>query len=103
MNRPDCCLTMVFPKGMEENLVDHLLEHHEIASGFTTIEVEGHGQGAIFQSIGERVRGRARRVQMQAVLNRADAQTLVQHLKETLPSPEVAYWITPIEEFGRLA
>ena len=103
MTQPNCCLTLVFPKGMEENLVDHLLEHHEIASGFTTIEVEGHGQGATFRSMGERVRGRARLVQMQVVLSRADAQTLVQHLKETLPSPEIAYWIAPIEEFGRLA
>lgn len=103
MNQPDCCLTLVVPKALEENLVDHLLEHHELASGFTTLEVEGHGQGATFQSMSERVRGRARRVQMQIVLNREDAQTLVQHLKESLPTPEIAYWITPIAKFGRFA
>lgn len=99
----DCCLTIVFPRALEENLVDHLLTHPELATGFTTSPVEGHGAGAAFHSEREKVRGRSHRSQMQIVMNREDASTLVQHLKEELPNREVAYWITPVMEFGRFA
>jgi nitrogen regulatory protein PII len=103
MKNLDCCLTLVFPKILEENLVDHLLEHSELASGFTTSTVEGHGAGAAFHSAAEQVRGRAHRVQMQIVMNREDAATLIEHLKQDLPNREVAYWISPVLEFGSFA
>lgn len=103
MKQMDCCLTIVFPKALEENLVDHLLTHPEMASGFTTSAVEGHGAGAAFHSEGEKVRGRSNRVQMQIVMNREDASLLVEHLKGDLPNREVAYWISPVLEFGRFA
>jgi hypothetical protein len=103
MKNIDCCLTIVFPKTLEENLVDHLLTHPEMASGFTTNYVEEHGAGAAFHSAAEQVRGRANRVQMQIVMNREDAAMLVEHLKQDLPNREVAYWISPVLEFGRFA
>lgn len=101
MKTANCCLTIVFPAALEENIVDHLLEHPELASGFTTVEVEGHGQGSVYRSVSEQVRGRARRVKMEVVMDREDAQAIVAHLKESLPSREVAFWIAPIFEFGR--
>lgn len=103
MKQPDCCLTIVFPKALEENIIDHLLEHPEVASGFTTYEVEGHGQGMVYRSVNEQVRGRARRMKMEVVMERQDAQALVAHFKESMPSREIAYWISPIDEFGRFA
>jgi hypothetical protein len=103
MNPIDCCLTIVFPRALEEDLVDHLLTHPEMASGFTTSHVQGHGAGAAFHSVSEQVRGRTNRVQMQIVLNRADALALIAHLKQALPNREVAYWISPVLEFGRFA
>lgn len=103
MKAANCCLTIVFPAALEENIIDHLLEHPELASGFTTVEVEGHGQGSVYRSTSEQVRGRARRVKMEVVMEREDAQSIVAHLKESLPSREVAYWIAPIFEFGRFA
>ncbi len=103
MKAANCCLTIVFPAALEEHIIDHLLEHPELASGFTTVNVEGHGQGSVYRSIAEQVRGRARRVKMEIVMEREDAQGLVAHLKESMPSREVAYWIAPIHEFGRFA
>jgi hypothetical protein len=103
MKPADCCLTLVFPKALEENMVELVLERAHLTGGFTTVEVEGHGDGAILRSIAERVRGRARRVKMQIVLNREDAGILLGELKGALPSVEIAYWITPIGEFGRFA
>ena len=103
MKQLDCCLTIVFPKGLEENMIDHLLEHPELASGFTTYEVEGHGQATVYTSANEQVRGRARRVKMEVVMANEDAQALIAHFKESLQSREIAYWIAPINEFGRFA
>ncbi|MHB0985892.1 MAG: DUF3240 family protein [Sulfuricella sp.] len=103
MKQADCCLTVVFPVALEENILDHLLEHPELASGFTTYEVEGHGQGAVYPSVNEQVRGRARRMKMEVVMAHDDAQALIAHFKASLPSREVAYWMTPVGEFGRFA
>ncbi|MDD5330971.1 MAG: DUF3240 family protein [Sulfuricella sp.] len=103
MKQYDCCLTIVFPHGLEEIMIDHLLDHPELASGFTTYEVEGHGGATVYRSTNEQVRGRARRVKMEVVTGREDAQTLIVHFKESLRSREIAYWISPIAEFGRFA
>lgn len=103
MKQANCCLVVVFPKSLEEDMVDHLLDHPELASGFTTIEVEGHGQGTVYRSTNEQVRGRARRVKMEVVMDMEDAQTLIAHFKESLPIRDIAYWITPVLEFGRFA
>lgn len=103
MKQPDCRLILVFPKTLEENIVGHLLQHPELAGGFTTVEVEGHGKRAVYHSIVEQVRGRVRRIKMEIVMAQEDAHTLIDHLKESLPTPEVAYWIAPVIEFGRFA
>jgi hypothetical protein len=103
MKQPECCLTLVFPKGLEEDMIDHLLEHPELAVGFTTVEVEGHGQVAVYHSIREQVLGRAHRVKMEVLIGREEARELVAHFKESLPNREVIWWIAPVIEFGRFA
>lgn len=40
---------------------------------------------------------------MQIVLEAEHAQALLAHLKATLPKPDVAWWISPVSGFGRLA
>jgi len=103
MKPRDCVLTLVFPVSLEEDLVDHLLEHPEWVTGFTNTRVEGQGQAVRLHGSAEQVRGRSRRVQVQIVMNREDAQALGAHLKEILPNPEIAYWMVPLIEFGRFA
>ena len=100
---PDCVLTVVVPVALEEELIDHLLEHPEWVTGFTITAVEGKGQAVRLHGVVEEVRGRSRRVQVQTVINRGSAQALIAHLRDTLPNPEVAYWLVPALEFGRLA
>ncbi len=103
MKQPNCCLTIVLPGNLGGNIIGHLLEHYELAAGFTSYEVKGHGKGAIYHSASEQVRGWARRIKMEVVMERGDAESLVAHLKESLPTSEVAYWIAPLYEFGRFA
>lgn len=97
----NACLTIVLPKFFEEDLVDHLLEHPEWVPGFTTTDVNGHGHAVAYHATAEEVRGRADRVQVQIVMSQEHAQPLVAHLKESLHSREIAYWLTPVMEFGR--
>jgi len=99
----DCCLTIVLPDGLEEELVDELLGHPDWTGGFVISRAEGSGQTVRLQRAAEQVRGRAPQVVIQTVLNQVDARSLIAHLRETLPAGDVAYWISPVLEFGRLA
>jgi hypothetical protein len=42
-------------------------------------------------------------VQFVSVMNLDDAHALIDHLKQSDPNSEIAYWLTPVIEFGRLA
>lgn len=97
------CLTIVLPKFFEEDVVDHLLERPQWVRGFTTTDVSGHGQAVAYHATAEEVRGRVARVQVQIVLGEEEAQALIAHLKESIRSKEIAYWLTPVIEFGRFA
>ncbi|MEO6696977.1 MAG: DUF3240 family protein [Gammaproteobacteria bacterium] len=100
MNLSDCCLTLVVPKALEENLLDLLLENDALASGFMTSAVELHGRTVAYQSTTEQVRGRAQKVKVQIIMQHADAQTLLQSIKQALPRTNIVYYITPLAEFG---
>lgn len=97
------CLIIVLPKFFEEDLVDKLLEHPELVTGFTTTDVNGHGRSVAYHAAAEEVRGRVARVQVQIVLGPDQAQSLIKLLKESFRSAEIAYWLTPVVEFGRFA
>lgn len=102
MKEMNCCLTLVCHRSMEERLVSHLLEHPESVHGFVMHQAEGGSQKEKLPSMIEQVRGRSQRVSFQAVMNLEDARTLVAHLKVEESNPEIAYWITPVIDFGRL-
>jgi hypothetical protein len=99
----DCCLTLICHKSLEERLVDHLLEHPEWVGGFSVGQLQGHSLQEKLPSMLEQVRGRSQRIEIRTVLNHEDAQALIAHLKNQEPNREVAYWLTPVIEFGRLA
>ena len=100
MNTPDCCLTLIAPQALEENLLDLLLERDALVGGFTASGVEGHGRNVVYQSSAEQVRGRAHQVKMQIIMRHADAQTLLHDIKQALPHANIIYYITPLAEFG---
>ena len=103
MHEMNCCLTFVCHRSLEERLVDHLLAHPEWVSGFSLTRIEGGSQKEALPSMLEQVRGRSQRVQIATVMALADARELVEHLKRAEANAEIAYWMTPVIEFGRLA
>jgi hypothetical protein len=96
-------LTLAAPRHLEEELVEQFLARPEWASGFTLFEAEGYSRHPESLSAREQVRGRARRVCVQIVLEAEHAHALLSHLKHSLPKPDVAWWLIPVGEFGRLA
>jgi len=99
----DCCLTLVCHKSLEERMVDHLLQHPDWVSGFSVGQIDGHSQKEHLPTMLEQVRGRSQRIEIRCVMNLQDAHALVSHLKSEEANSEVAYWIAPVIEFGRLA
>lgn len=103
MNKPiDCCLNLVCHKSLEERMIDHLLEHPQWVSGFTVDAVDGHSVDEHLPSMLEQVRGRSQRVEIRCVMNRDDAQELLEYLRKQEHNADIAYWVTPVLEFGRL-
>lgn len=104
MNKPlNCCLTLICHTSMEERLVDYLLERPELVAGFSISRTDGNSQSEKLHTMAEQVCGRSRRIEISVVMNLDDAQALLVQLKKDEPNHEVAYWIIPVLEFGRLA
>ena len=95
-----CLLRLNIPPNLEEDVVDLLLASEEIP-GFQSYPTRGHGQvGAM--TIAEQVEGRRNRVQFEIVLDNELLEALLQKLKESLPVPDIIYWVLPISASGRL-
>ena len=99
----NCCLTVVCHKSLEERLVDHLLEHPEWVGSFSVSQIDGHSLKQHLPSMLEQVRGRSQRIELNSVMNLEDAHALLAHLKNEEANSDIAYWITPVIEYGRLA
>jgi len=97
------CLTLICHKSLEERLVDSMLEHPEWVSGFSVGQIDGHSLKEHLPSMLEQVRGRSQRIEIRCVMNLEDAHALVAHLKSAEANSEIAYWISPVIEYGRLA
>jgi hypothetical protein len=96
-------LSLAAPASLEEALVEQLLERPEWASGFTLLQAEGYSRHHHRLSPQELVRGRAQRILVQIVLEAEHAQALLAHLHTRFPKPDVAFWLEPVLNFGRLA
>ena len=104
MSEPErCLLTLVFPPSLEENVIGMLLEHPQWAARFICFRADGHGQAMPLSGSAELVRGRTPRLIVQMVVVRSEAHALLGQLRAAVPSPDIAYWMVDLLEFGRLA
>ncbi len=100
MQTPDCLLTLVFPRGLEEQIIDFMLVHEAQTSGFICGAVSGHGANAVYASAGEKVRGMAQQMRLTAVIREADATALLADLKTKLGQANIVYWLSPLIAYG---
>ncbi|OYY95010.1 MAG: hypothetical protein B7Y41_05515 [Hydrogenophilales bacterium 28-61-23] len=96
-------LILVAPANLEETLAEYLLAHPEWGGAFTLLHVEGRGSREHALTPQEQVRGRVARTQFQVVLEADAASHLLAELKLAFPKRDVAWWLTPVLDFGRLA
>ena len=98
----DALLTLAMPVALEEDVLDFLLLHPAWAAGFSVIDAQGMGQGAVLQSSMERVQGRSGRKLVMVAGNDVHLRLLLQALVREIRNPHVAYWISPVSSYGRL-
>ena len=95
-------LTLVMPVDVEDALVETLLEHPDLAPGFTSQPVEGHGQRVSFIGTAEHVRGRAAYCRVQLVVPHADAETLLgRNSRKYMAKNEVYKELRPERRWSR--
>ena len=103
MTQDLCKLTLVCPTPAEDRLLEFLLDARRGLQGFTSLHGDGHGMNFEAASVRERVRGRIERSMLVIVLERAQVRNLIDDLRAHAAIPDLAYWVEPVEEFGRFA
>lgn len=103
MDQSACKLTLIYPPASETHIIELLMNSDPPLSGFTTLQVEGHGHSFSKASMRERVRGRIARGMLVAVLARTRVAPLLEEIRLKAAIPDLVYWVEPIEAFGRLA
>jgi len=102
MDQSACKLTLVYPPSAEDCIVELMLNAEPPLTGFTTWKVEGHGHDFANASVRERVRGRVMRGVLSVVLPRARLPSLLEDIRTKAAIANLAYWVEPVEAFGRL-
>ncbi len=98
-----CKLTLVYPPSAEDAIVELLLTADPPLGGFTTWPADGHGLDFADATVAERVRGRVSRSVMALILPRSRLPSLLETIRIRVGVPHLAYWVEPIEDFGRLS
>ncbi|MGD8932984.1 MAG: DUF3240 family protein [Chromatiales bacterium] len=98
---PDVLLSLVISPEIEDAMVDWLLQQEQI-SGFTSLQVSGHGASPHSMSISEQVAGRRRQVMFQTHLSEVDAVAVIMGLEENFAGSGMHYWSTPLLTSGHL-
>jgi hypothetical protein len=102
MDKSLCKLTLVCPPDAIDNIIELMLSRDPPMPGFTTWEAEGHSFGFSGTTVNERVRGRVKRHLISAVLERAEADDILEAIAQRMPIFHMLFWIEPIERFARL-
>jgi hypothetical protein len=79
-----------------------LIEHDPPLPGFTLLQAEGHSNDFATASTEERVRGRVARRMILMVQPLETIETAVIALRARVRSERVVWWVTRVEDFGRL-
>lgn len=103
MDQSACRLTLVYPPGAEDAIVELMLDIEPTLTGFTTWKVEGHGHDFTHASSRERVRGRVMRGVLTVIIRRSRLEEILESIRVKAGIESLAYWVEPIEAFGWLA
>ncbi|MCB1874781.1 MAG: DUF3240 family protein [Chromatiales bacterium] len=94
-------LVLLVGPALEETLVDWLLLQQGL-SGFTTAAASGHGSAQETLTLAEQVTGRSRRVMFHLHLDKAQAQSMLDQLRQEFSGAGLHYWMVPLLAAGHL-
>jgi Protein of unknown function (DUF3240) len=102
MDQSTCKLTLVYPPGAEDCIIELMLNAEPALTGFTTWLAEGHGHDFTTASVRERVRGRVMRGVLTVLTPRARLASILEDVRTKAGIVNLVYWVEPVEAFGRL-
>jgi len=95
-------LTLICPPSLERPVTDWLLEQEAI-SGFTSIQVHGHGSDPHRLSLIEQVEGRKKQIMFQVHLSSEITEDVINALKQNFKGIGIHYWLVPVTTAGSLS
>jgi len=100
------CLSLVVRASVKQDLVDKLQSIPEV-SGYTILQGEGHSTRTTedsFETTRDAVVGYVPRVRLDLVLADDDVDKVLSQLRscDICSAGRGAYWLTPVEAWGRL-
>lgn len=98
----NCCLMLVVPAQLEDDIVDMLLQNSAALHAFFSDQEEGHNMDWEQLNHAERVLGRKKCVHFKILLSQAHATELILLLKTHFADKGITYWIHPIETVGMI-
>lgn len=101
MDAPLRKLTIVCPRKVVATLAD-ALDAMTPPPGYTLVEAEGRGPSVHMHSAGERVRGAMHATMFILILPKDDIAKVTEAVRKDCPRPQIAYWVEPVEDYGRL-
>lgn len=94
-------LTLIAAPGVEEPLVDWLLQY-EAQYGFVSFRVDGHSSQLDGLTLAEQVAGRRRLIRFQMCVDENELAFLLDRLKLDFPGSGIQYWVVPVTASGRI-
>ncbi|MDE2379386.1 DUF3240 family protein [Bradyrhizobium sp.] len=102
MTTASVCLILIASCQLRDELFDYLGEQTDLVSGYTASEAAGHGASVRLHTAAERVKGHADQVTVRIILQRDDADRLIERLRASFAGTRLVYWILPVTDFGTI-
>lgn len=97
----DILLTIIAPPGLEEALVDWLLEI-EPDRGFSSSYLSGHSSRHAGLTLAEQVSGRKKQVRFEMHLPEPRCRLLIERLMSDFRGADLHYWMSEVMVQGRI-
>lgn len=98
----NCCLMLVVPAELEDEIVDTLIQNSTTMHAFFSDQEEGHNMAWEQLNHAERVLGRKKCVHFKILLSQTHATDLIILLKTHFAKKGITYWLHNIETVGMI-
>jgi len=92
----------VLPVELEDEMIDLLRALPDVVSGYSLLPAEGFGATTELTTMLEQVRGRSSQRMVQVLLHQTQVDAVLTALRSALPTPRIAWWVTPVGRCGSL-